>query len=811
MKEERVVQQDEGPVIPGHCYHCGDACDQQPIQFDEKKFCCDGCKTVYSILKENDLCTYYDLDSNPGITLKSKNFEDKYAYLDSEEIMRIILDFLDGERAKATFFIPSIHCSSCIWLLENLYKLQTGVKTSRVNFSKKELQIDFNPALISLRQLVELLATLGYEPSISLEDQDKKVQKSENRGLFLRIGVAGFAFGNIMLLSFPEYFGFEGIQDGSIRWAISIINILLAIPVATYCSAYYYRSAWAGLRQGFINIDVPISLGILALFFRSLFEILSQTGPGYFDSLAGLLFFLLTGRWFQSYTYQGLSFERDYKSYFPLAVQRLQDGKIAPVTVRDLKKGDIIQLRNNEIIPADCRLLSKEAHIDYSFVTGESESQLRVQNDFIYAGGRQKGESIQLEVVKPVSQSYLTRLWNNEAFASDKDSRYQNLINTISKYFTIVVLTLALGGLAFWFTRDSGKAIQVFAAVLIVACPCALSMATPYTLGNTMRIFGRRGFYLKNAQVIEKLSLIQDIVFDKTGTITLSNESELRYEGDALRDEDAVALASLTANSIHPLSRRIAASFRDKYQPQPVESYEETVGKGLSGRVKGKEYRLGSATFTGVALPPGDGQSSMVFISIDGRPTGCFHIGNKYRDSLRNVVERLSSAYTLTLLTGDSGREEKNLRTIFPDGTAMKFDQKPEDKLLYIYNLQKEKQRRVLMVGDGLNDAGALSQSDAGISITEDISGFTPASDAILSAESFHQLPDFLSFTGLARKVIISSFIISFMYNIVGLSFALAGLLTPLVAAILMPLSSITVVAFATLSTNVLARQRKIL
>lgn len=811
MKEERVMQQEEGLAKPGQCYHCGDACDEHPIHFDEKEFCCDGCKTVYSILKENDLCTYYDLDSNPGITLKSKNFHDKYAYLDSEEIMRILLDFWDGDRAKATFYIPSIHCSSCIWLLENLYKLQEGVRISRVNFSKKELQVDFNPESISLRKLVELLATLGYEPAISLEDQDKKSTKSENRGLFLRIGVAGFAFGNIMLMSFPEYFGFEGIQDEGIRWAISVINILLAIPVATYCSSYYYRSAWAGLRQGFINIDVPISLGILALFFRSLFEILSQTGPGYFDSLAGLLFFLLTGRWFQSYTYQGLSFERDYKSYFPLAVQRIKDGKMAPVTVRDLQKGDVIQLRNNEIIPADCRLLSKEARIDYSFVTGESEAQPRKQQDFIYAGGRQKGEAIQLEVVKPVSQSYLTRLWNNDAFTTDKDSRYQNLINSISKYFTIIVLTLALGGLAFWFTKDSGKAIQVFAAVLIVACPCALSMATPYTLGNTMRIFGRRGFYLKNAHVIEKLSLIQDIVFDKTGTITLSNESELRYEGEALQEDDAMAVASLTANSIHPLSRRIAAYYTKKHQPQPVEAFEEVVGKGISGAVNGKKYLLGSARFTGAEVPQEDSRTSMVFLSIEGRITGCFHIGNKYRPSLGKVVERLASKYTLTLLTGDSNREEKTLQTLFPEGTVMKFDQKPEDKLIHIYHLQKEAQRKVLMVGDGLNDAGALSQSDTGITITEDISGFTPASDAILAAESFDQLPDFLNFTALSRKVIISSFVISFMYNIVGLSFALAGLLTPLVAAILMPLSSITVVAFATLSTNLLARQRKIL
>ena len=199
------------------CFHCGDLCREDHVVFEGKDFCCNGCKTVYEILKESDLCNYYDLQNAPGISLKTKDFGEKYNYLDNKDIENQILDFRDRNTAKVHFYIPVIHCSSCIWLLENLYKLKEGVRYSRVNFTKKEVFIDFNPDEISLKELVMTLTTIGYEPYISLEQEERKSRKSTNRSLIIKIGVAGFCFGNIMLLSFPEYFGFEGIDDALIQ------------------------------------------------------------------------------------------------------------------------------------------------------------------------------------------------------------------------------------------------------------------------------------------------------------------------------------------------------------------------------------------------------------------------------------------------------------------------------------------------------------------------------------------------------------------------------------------------------------------
>lgn len=792
------------------CFHCGDDCDREHVIFDSKDFCCNGCKTVYEILNQNDLCTYYDLEKNPGISLRSKKFDDKYSYLDNEEISHLVLDFKDDKKAKVTLYIPSIHCSSCIWLLENLYKLTDGIHHSRVNFVKKEFSADFDPTIISLRRLVELLITLGYEPNISLEDSNKKNDKTINRSLYLKIGVAGFAFGNIMLLSIPEYFGFEGLEE-NIRRFLAYLNIVLSLPVVFYCAGDYFQSAYSGLRQKFINIDVPISLGIIVLYSRSLYEIISQSGPGYLDSLSGLLFFLLVGRWFQNYTYQGMSFERDYKSYFPLAIHKYVQGSLQTIPVSQIETGNLIMVRNQEIIPADSILKSNFANIDYSFVTGESNPVAKKIGDYIYAGGRQMGEGIDLEVVKPASQSYLTQLWNNDAFLKEKEDTFEMLINKISKYFTAAILVVALGGFLVWIGEDLKTALNALTAVLIVACPCALTLSAPFTLGSTMRIFGKRNFYIKNVNVIERLLKISHIVFDKTGTITYNQSSEVNYEGEELAKEEFKKIKALAMNSTHPLSRLLSESIDESTSNISLQKYQEIIGSGLKADVGGDAYKLGNWDFVSANGEKNKDaiEATQIFVSKNARVLGRFKIENRYREGIKGLIAFLKKRFGVSILTGDNTTEEQRLIELFGNSASYRFKQSPQDKLDYILDLQRQG-KNVLMIGDGLNDAGALKQSDIGISVTDDTSNFTPASDAIMTSDALKYLPDFMDFARVSQKIVVAAFIISFLYNIVGISFALTGKLTPLVAAILMPLSSVSVVVFATTCTNLMAKIKKL-
>jgi Cu+-exporting ATPase len=469
------------------------------------------------------------------------------------------------------------------------------------------------------------------------------------------------------------------------------------------------------------------------------------------------------------------------------------------VQVTELKEGDLIEVRNREVIPADAILLSADAAIDYSFVTGEAEAILKKEGDRIYAGGRQVGHPIQLRVIKEVSQSYLTQLWNSDTF--QQQSKYETLINHISKYFTLGVLLIASLTAIYWYFVEPSYVLNAVTAVLIVACPCALSLATPFTLGNAMTILGKHKFYLKHTTVLEQLWSISRIVFDKTGTLTKGTSGNVHFHG-RLTQEEKNLIGATSAASTHPLSRMINA---ETYTSRAISvtEFTETEGKGIRALVDGHEIALGSAEWIGASEVADEAMVTKVYLSIDNKKIGHYTFGNVYRTKVEDTLA-LVSGYNLTVISGDNESERENLTTLFPVGTEMLFGQKPENKLAYI----KERQllgERVVMLGDGLNDAGALKQAEVGIAVTEDVSAFTPASDAILYGGNFHQFGTYLKFAQSTRQIIIASFTISFLYNIVGLSFAVTANLTPLFAAILMPLSSISVVAFATFVVRGLA------
>lgn len=791
------------------CYHCGDPCESTVIFAEDKSFCCEGCKLVYEILEENEMCTYYDLDSNPGVSLKSKNFGERYTFLSNKDIAQQLLDYASDSLCKLTLYIPSIHCSSCIWLLENLHRLREGITTSRVNFVKKEVAISYDPSVISLQQVAELLATIGYAPDISLENYNRSSRTKTGNSIFLKLGITGFCTGNIMLLSFPEYFGLDEVVDAQYRSLFIWMNAILSLPVFFYGASDYLISAWQSLRKNLINIDVPLSIGIVALFGRSLYETISGTGAGYWDSMTGLVFFLLIGKWLQNKTFENLSFDRNYKSYFPLAATIIKQGQQATVPVTELTMGDHIVIRNQELIPADSTLLSEKAWLDYSFVTGESEPVEKKCGDYIYAGGRQTGASIELSVEKPVSQSYLTQLWNNEAFAKEKLTPVTALANDFSRYFTYATLSIAAMAATFWYFNDPSVMWNALTAVLIVACPCALSLSMPFAMENTMRIFGRTGFYVKNTGIIQHLANITHIIFDKTGTLTQSSKSQILYTGKPLTKEDHQIIKSLTANSTHPLSRKLF-HFLENEIPAKVKAFQEITGAGIEGIVLGKHIRIGSVGFIGRQTPTGvSSEISTVHVLIDHEYKGSFSFSNPYRSGLQKVMTNLKKRFKLSLLSGDRKVDVLVLLPFFGKKNQLNFEQSPTDKLNYVKHLQT-KGEKVLMIGDGLNDAGALKQSDVGMVLTEDVHAFFPACDILADARKLDRLHDIIRFSRTSVNVVKLSFLLSMVYNVIGLAWAVSGNLSPVFAAILMPVSSISVVAFAVGATSLWAKWRKL-
>ncbi|MGB1210430.1 MAG: heavy metal translocating P-type ATPase [Lacinutrix venerupis] len=791
-----------------NCFHCGDEC-KTVINHHNKFFCCNGCKTVFDILNDNDLSYYYDIEQSPGTTPFFK--EGKFDFLENKEITSKLLEFNEQGTQVVSLLIPTIHCSSCIWVLENLNKLNPAIKTAQVNFPKKTVRITFSSEEITLKNLVVLLSKLGYEPYISLDDATKKSKKTD-RSLIYKLGVAGFAFGNIMFLSFPEYFEVNEFWLDKFKPVFRWLMFAFALPVALYSGQDYFISAYKGLRSKILNIDVPIAIGISVLFIRSTIEIIFDYGTGFFDSMSGLVFFLLLGKFFQQKTYAFLSFERDYKSYFPIAVTRLIKNNLTikeeQAQVYELKKGDRILIRNEELLPVDAILIKGNALIDYSFVTGEAEPITKTSGEHLFAGGRQQAGSIEVEVLKPVEQSYLTQLWSNEIFSKNKQSHFQSLTDGISKRFTLSLLFIAFIATFVWLFIDSYIALNVFTSVLIVACPCAIALAAPFTLGNLLRIFGRNKLYIKNSAVIEQLAHIDTVVFDKTGTLTTNTKNTITYEGISLTEEEETLLTSTLRASNHPLSRSLYAIL-DKNNIQPLDTFKEDIGQGITGKINNQEIKVGSFGYVENKNEISQSkaqQRTAIHISNNNKYKGCYVFYNEYRDGVKEVFNTLKKNYNLVILSGDNDGEKEHLKKLLPKNTTLLFNQKPEDKLNYIKQ-QQQNGKNVLMLGDGLNDAGALAQSNVGFSISENVNIFSPACDGILDASKFKDIPNFLSLSNQGITIIKYAFIFSLIYNLIGLGFAITGHLKPVVAAILMPLSSISIVVFTTLATYYIGKK----
>ena len=780
-----------------YCFHCGDICPNDDINIDDKLFCCSGCKTLYEILNQSGLDNYYGLEMDSKLRKRGGQNKDKYEFLQSEEIEEKILDFKIGNKSQLIVDLPDIHCSACLYLLENIYKINPAILESKVNFIRKEATIFFDNENISLRELAEILDSIGYPPNFNLSSIESK-KKSNNRVLYFKLAAAGFAFGNVMLFSFPDYLS-GGSLDIETRKFLSYVSLFLS-PLVLYASGDYFKSAWSGLKIKHINIDLPIAIGIVVLFLRSAFEIITDTGTGFIDSLTGLIFFLLIGKVFQKKTYDRLSFENDYSSYFPLSVQvKNKSNKYLALT--ELKAGDRIILKNGDIIPNNSILFSDKAFIDYSYVSGESKLLEINKGDKIFAGGKVVGSLVEIDLLSDFDKEHLNKIWLGEK-KDDKLNNLSNLSDNVAKYFTFVILILGIGSFVYWYNIDPAISWDALTAVLIIACPCALALTTPFTYGTAIRILGNKGLFIKEANSIETISRTKQVVFDKTGTLTDTKNSQIEYIGKEIPIEILSAIKTGVENSNHPLSKMLFEFL--KVNTIDLDYFEELTGKGLVIKSNQNTIRIGSKVWLDYDDVKEINESTVV-IEINDEFFGYYIFKQNYRPNIFEMINKLKSKSKIFMISGDNNFESDYLNKNMGDEVELKFNMLPDDKYKYINKL-KSNDFTTIMIGDGLNDSGALKHADIGISVSNDSSSFTPGSDAIIDGNKLPKFDEFLSFIYSTRKIVIISFIISFLYNIVGVSFAITGTLSPIVAAILMPLSSVSVVLFTTISTILLSK-----
>lgn len=780
------------------CYHCGDSCKGQPIIANNLHFCCNGCLNVYQIINSNNLANYYCLNEAPGLKTVEVS-EEKYHFLEDESIAKKFITFSNTQQQQAQLHLPQIHCSSCLWLLEHLDTLHPAILFSKVNFTEKTIIVTYKSPQLTLRKLVEMLASIGYEPLIDAYRNENEASKIiRNRTQYIKLAVAGFCFTNIMLISFPEYLGLEMSNNPLLLKFFRYINLLLSIPVIFYSGIEFFKNAFYSYRQKYFNIDAPIALALAITFCRSIYEIITATGGGYLDSMSGIVFFMLLGRLLQNRSHTTLQFNRDHRSYFPIAVKKRGATGSQTVKLEDIKENDILLIHRNEVLPVDCLLSKGKAQIDYSFITGEAQPEKVSAGNIIYAGGKNVGEALEVVAVKTYSQNIFSTLWNNHA---QKQQQAGKGIFTavVSKYFAISVILIALGTFAYWYSINSTLAWQAATAVLIIACPCALLLTSTFTNGYILQALAAKGLFIKNETVIEAMAKCRHIAFDKTGTITQAGIQNLSVQLDDCNDEERKMALNMMAQSTHPLSKALVNYYGYEYRYLPSLSIKEIPGRGLEAWHDNNYYKLGSRKLvTGEEQIAGNTE---VLFSINGIVKAVWQFDVQLIDGGKSMLATLAGSHTLSLTSGDNNAAEIELGKIFPQGSPLLFNCSVSDKIEHIKNMQS-RYNHVIMVGDGLNDAGALQQSNVGMAVAKDSFSFNPACDAIIEAQKIIYLPAFIAIARQCRRLIVGGFIYSLIFNVVGISLAVTGHITPMVAAILMPASSLGIILIAYLGVR---------
>jgi len=476
------------------------------------------------------------------------------------------------------------------------------------------------------------------------------------------------------------------------------------------------------------------------------------------------------------------------------------------IRAKDLQAGQQYALAHGQVIPTDSILLSPFASIDYSFVTGESKPNEMRAGDSIFAGGKITTGRTVLQVLKPMDQSYFLGIWNKANPKKQKQFALEKLNQLFAKYFTIFTLCVAAITLFYWAIVNPANIWNATTAVLIVACPCALTLSLPFALGNALAILGKKGIYLRNQSVLHQLGQIKAIAFDKTGTLTALSSTKVLYSGKSLQAIEKEALITLCMASTHPVAEAIRQNLGDS-SILVLTNFEEVLGCGIQGKVGDYTIRLGKAEWI-LNKPNNQGLDGTV-LQINGSVFGSFSLHSEVTGEVITSLRKLKEQFPLYLLTGDKETGLQSIKSLLPCFLEIKSGLMPNKKATFISELEING-TKTIMVGDGLNDTSALATASVGIAVTSGKNGFTPACDIMMDAQALPLLPNLISFAKACRKNIVNSFWLSVLYNLIGISVAVSGQLSPVFAAVFMPLSSMSVVAFSTWATAISARKRNL-
>jgi Cu2+-exporting ATPase len=796
------------------CAHCGLPVPAEAVAPGASaNFCCAACEVAYGIIHGAGLGAYYeqrgsDGEVRPGVRGTGRS----YAEYDEPSFReRYVAAREDGGRLE--LFLEGIHCTACVWLIERLPRVAPGVKSATLDLGRSAVTVVFDEARIAPSAVARALDGLGYPPHPSHAAQ-RTGERRQERALWVRLGVAGALAGNVMLMALALYSG--AAEDTTYALLFRWGSLSLAVPSVFYCGSVFFRGALASLRTRTPHMDLPVSIGILAGFSRSAYNTLFGRGEVYFDSISVLIFLLLVGRFLQMRHHRKAAGALDLIAALAPATARLVEGeRRREVPADSAGVNAIVEVRADERIPVDGVVVDGTSSIDTSWLTGESLPQDVKPGDRVYAGTENAGALLLIRVESAGQGTRLGRLLESVERAQSRRAPIVRLADRVAGYFVVAALGLALVTFVLWHFIDPSRAVDHAVALLVVTCPCALGMATPLAVSVALKRAASTGIFFKGGEFLEALARPGTLAFDKTGTLTEGRLALAAYEGDPSVKR---LLRAAESRSAHPIGRAVVAAFR-REPAAALESVVEAPGAGVSARVEGHDVKVGSAAFVGVGRAPAafDGERVLaeqgalgrpaVAVAVDGELRAVAAFSDPVRADTRASLDALrADGYAVAVLSGDQPRVVSAIAPALGPLVEARGGMSPEDKHAWIERARAR--GPVVMVGDGVNDAAAMSAATVAIAVHGGAEASLAAADVFTTLPGVGKVLEAVTGARRTLQVIRRGVAFSLAYNLVGVGLCMAGQISPLVAAILMPLSSLTVVTSALKSKTFGAPER---
>ncbi len=785
------------------CTHCQLAFDET-VMITEKDtpnvyFCCNGCQGVYHLLKDDGLDSFYEKIGNNTIAPPLQVGADSSNF-DMESFRQRYIKTTAEGFSSVDLVIEGIHCAACIWLNEKVLANTEGIVDASINFTNNKAKIVWDEEIIALSKVIDTIRNIGYN-AYPYDRSKEDIKATENKkDYFIRMAIAIFASMNIMMIDVAKYAGFfTGMKDETLQ-LIHIAEFIFSTPVLFYSGWIFFKGAYFGLKNKIINMDLLVSAGATLTYIYSIYVLFGGAGHSYFDSVAMIITFVLVGKYLEVIGKKNAVDTMDkIRSQVPLEATIIEAGVKKVVGLDTIEVGNIIEVKTGEKASVDGVLIGSNGTFDESSLSGESLPVEKQVGDTIYSGTINSGQVIRYTATKNYANSTLNNIVTllEDALASKPE--IEETTNEISKYFSITILLLAIATFVgwYWYSDDFEKALIVSISVIVIACPCALALATPIASLIGISWAAEKGLLFKEAKFIETFAKADTVVLDKTGTITQGKLTVKRITQD-ISKEYLPLLYALSDSSTHPVSLAVKRYLQKEFtdiKSVELEKIEQVAGKGLEATYENKVLLGGNSQLLEQYDISIDLESdyTVYHFAVDGKLIASFELEDSLKEGAKALIAYLNGiGVNVVMATGD--HEKVATRVAKSVGIEnFKFGMSPIDKADYI-SLLKSEGKKVVMVGDGINDALALSKADVAIAMGNGADVALAVSDVVILNDSLKAIEESFMISRRTFKFIKQNLALSLFYNMITIPMAMAGFVVPLVAALSMSLSSLMVV-----------------